>query len=275
MANGYEQFFQKARAQSSQPRDSRAPHFALEKESHDILVRELRDRLKKKKLRPKRKKVPKGLLIFCIVGSFSAGFAYMNKEKVETWIGKIEVAAMGQAQAEETPKAEDKGKAEAAKDEKATTKEGEKASEKIAEKDSKHEGNDWNDEEVNHFQKLVNRKKELDAREEELNRMEAEMQVQREEIEKKMKTLDETRRNISSVLQERTVEDEKKVDTLTQMYSSMKPVQAAKVLETLDEDLAVQILGRMKKKDAAEVLNLMKAEKAQVFSEKYAGYRKN
>lgn len=273
MANGYEQFFQKAR-KSSQAGNSRAPHFALEKESHDMMVRELRDRLKKKKLKPRRKKVPKGLLVFCILGSFSAGFAYMNKEKVETWIGKIEIAAMGQAQAEETPKAEDKGKAEAPKDEKATTKEG-KATEKVAEKESKHEGSDWSDEEVNHFQKLVNRKKELDAREEELNRMEAEMQVQREEIEKKMKTLDETRRNISSVLQERTVEDEKKVDTLTQMYSSMKPVQAAKVLETLDEDLAVQILGRMKKKDAAEVLNLMKAEKAQVFSEKYAGYRKN
>jgi len=55
----------------------------------------------------------------------------------------------------------------------------------------------------------------------------------------------------------------------------MKPAQAAKVFETMDEDLAVEILGKMKKKNAAEVMNLIKPEKAQVFSEKYAGYKRN
>ena len=69
--------------------------------------------------------------------------------------------------------------------------------------------------------------------------------------------------------------DDKKVETLVQVYSNMKPQQAAKVFETMDEDLAVEIMGRMKKKNAAEIMNLIKPEKAQIFSEKYAGYKRS
>ena len=54
----------------------------------------------------------------------------------------------------------------------------------------------------------------------------------------------------------------------------MKPPQAAKVFETLDEDLAVDILTKMKKKNAADILNLLKPERAQSLSEKYAGFRR-
>jgi flagellar motility protein MotE (MotC chaperone) len=60
---------------------------------------------------------------------------------------------------------------------------------------------------------------------------------------------------------------------LVQVYSNMKPNQAAKVFETMDEDLVIEILGRMKKKNAADILNLVKVDKAQKFSERYAGYR--
>jgi flagellar motility protein MotE (MotC chaperone) len=55
----------------------------------------------------------------------------------------------------------------------------------------------------------------------------------------------------------------------------MKPQQAAKAFEEMDEDLAIEILGRMKKKNAAEVMNLVKPEKVKIFSEKYAGYKSN
>lgn len=59
-----------------------------------------------------------------------------------------------------------------------------------------------------------------------------------------------------------------------QLYSSMKPQQAAQVFETIDEDLAIEIISKMKKKNAAEILNLVKPEKAKLFSEKYAGYKR-
>ncbi len=53
----------------------------------------------------------------------------------------------------------------------------------------------------------------------------------------------------------------------------MKPNQAAKIFETMDEDLVIEILTKMKKKTAADILNLIKVEKAQLFAEKFAGYR--
>jgi flagellar motility protein MotE (MotC chaperone) len=89
-----------------------------------------------------------------------------------------------------------------------------------------------------------------------------------------LKDLEDVRRGISSVLEEKVKGDDKKIDTLVQMYSDMKPPQAAKVFETMDEDLAVDILGRMKKKNAADIMNLLKSEKAQVLSEKFAGYKR-
>ena len=82
-----------------------------------------------------------------------------------------------------------------------------------------------------------------------------------------------TRTKISSVLEEKIKADDVKVETLVQMYSNMKPPQVAKVFETLDEDLVIEILSRMKKKVAGDILNLVKPEKAQIFAERFAGYR--
>ena len=53
----------------------------------------------------------------------------------------------------------------------------------------------------------------------------------------------------------------------------MKPQSAAKVFEEIDEDLAVEVLGKMKKKQMAEILNLLKPDKAQRLSERFAGYK--
>jgi len=94
-------------------------------------------------------------------------------------------------------------------------------------------------------------------------------------LQKQIAELEKMRTSISTMLEERVKADDQKIDTLVQFYSNMKPPQAAKIFETIDEDLAVQILGRMKKKNAADVLNLMQAEKAQMFTEKFAGYKRS
>jgi len=121
--------------------------------------------------------------------------------------------------------------------------------------------------------KLAERKKQLDQREEELNKLAALIEKQKAEVAANLARLEEVRGKISAALEEKIRSDETKVETLVQMYSNMKPQQAAKVFETLDEDLVIEILGRMKKKNAADILNLVKPEKAQILAERYAGYR--
>lgn len=209
-------------------------------------------------------------VIISALGFILAGSGLLYMDEIERFIKKTEISLLGLAHAEnkttETIKTEP-SKAENAISDKAD-KDGK--SEKI-EEDSKKV---FTNEEINHFSKLNERKRELDSREEELNRMESELQNQKIELEKKMVELENTRRNIASVLNDRVKADNEKIDILVQVYSTMKPQQAAKVFETMDEDLAVEILGRMKKKSSAEIMNLLKAEKTQIFSEKFAGYKK-
>ena len=129
-------------------------------------------------------------------------------------------------------------------------------------------------EELSYFGHLVDRKKELDQREAELNKLDEELQKQRVELEDKIHKLEKMRSEISGVLKDRVEVDQEKVGKLVQFYSTMKAQQAAKVIESLNEDLAVEVLDKMKKKNAAEIMNSLDPKKAKKLSEMLAGYRK-
>lgn len=131
----------------------------------------------------------------------------------------------------------------------------------------------WTNEEMSFFRRLNERKVELDRREAELAKLEEELQKQRMGIEGKIKQLETMRAEISATLKGRVEQDQEKVAKLIDVYSNMKPVSASRVIETLNEDLAVTILDRMKKKNAAEILNMMSAQKAKKLSEMLTGYR--
>lgn len=242
MKSGYDQFFKSARnAADGKPAPLKIAKAAPSKVSPN----------QKKKKAPA--KFPLISFVFSIIGFCGAYAGIENFEKISNFLGKVEISMFTAANAADVPKPE-------APASPATF--------------SKPVVAEPTGEELNHLVKLAERKKELDAREEELNRMETEMSKQKDELQKQVADLEKMRNSISSMLEERVKGDDQKIETLVQFYSNMKPPQAAKIFETLDEDLAVQILGRMKKKSAAEILNLMKAEKAQMFTEKFAGYKR-
>jgi flagellar motility protein MotE (MotC chaperone) len=128
---------------------------------------------------------------------------------------------------------------------------------------------------LSHFEKLKQRKEELDMREKELSELEEELQKQKVELDKRIVQLEEMRNQIAQVLKDRVEVDQEKVTKLVDLYSNMKPKQAADVIGSINEDLAVEVLAKMKKKSAAEIMNLLPQEKARVLSEKYTGYRRN
>lgn len=293
MKPGYDDFFRKARVNAGVSKESTKARFALDEQPAGRTAKTadkrndsrgqsamsrpkisgttdrerlgmLRDRVRSTRKR-QRRKFPFKLVIGSFLGILAAGAGLQYHEDIDKLLSRIEVGAITTAQASEA-----KAKPAPAPSG-VTAGTGERAPAAIDQKAARKE---WTEDEINHLQKLVQRKEQLDAREAELSRLETELTAQKEELEKKLKSMDETRAGISNMLQERSTQDVEKVDTLVQVYSNMKPSNAAKVLETMDEDLAVEIIGRMKRKNAAEVLNLMKPEKAQVFSEKFAGYRK-
>lgn len=244
MKTGYDQFFKKAKQTSTTQKRVEA-------------LQTLRKQTAKK---PKKPFPIIQFFLFCILGG--AGFVAVDHvDTIENQFKKIEIT-MGVADAAEEAAAAHAADAKPAATAKA---EGEKGKEAVVEKK--------NVDDADYLFKLAERKKVLDQREEDLNKMAAELEKQKVEIEEKIKKLEDTRSKISTVLQEKIKADDAKVDTLVQMYTNMKPQQVAKVFETLDEDLVIDILSRMKKKTAADILNLIKPEKAQIFAERFTGYR--
>ena len=282
MKNGYDQFFQKARkaastgeplARSARHKIQTNPRFEVTEEA---LERQLKMRMGMPTQAAKRKKnkksIPWKLVATSFLGILGTAYGIENHEQVEKILKRVEISYLGSASAsEDKPKSTPAAKADGEKISAGTIPGGTDVAKAETPAEVKPSSAD---EQIDHLTRLTERKKELDDREEELNHMDQELQAQKAELDKRMKELEDVRRGISSVLKDKVEVDSKKVDTLVLMYSDMKAPQAAKVFETMDEDLAVEILGRMKKKNAADIMNLLKPEKAQVLSEKFAGYKR-
>ncbi|MCM2280737.1 MAG: hypothetical protein NDI61_02690 [Bdellovibrionaceae bacterium] len=303
---GYDQFFKQARKASAQgqgarPQSARAqstrvaqsgrkPRFTMssapetspELKMKKILAAKMNE---KKKLRASRRRpVPKGPLAAVVLGAVFATAGLLNPEAMDWVVEHVEIGVYGQAQAADTEKKGDQAEKQEGLGEKAADAKSADAA-KAAAADggtngaTKAEGvpdtRGWTQEELSFFNKLGERKRELDLREAELNKLEEELQKQRIELDEKIKQLEGTREQIAKTLKTRVDNDQAKVSKLVEVYSGMKPAQAAKVIETINEDLAVQVLDRMKKKSAANILNVMNADKAQRLSEMLAGYKRN
>lgn len=275
MKTGYDQFFKSARQSSAGIKNSpplKVPKAKLESQKKSNEQKMKYQGLDSKALsqilikKSKKKKFPLGLTVASLFGFMIALFGYNFHEEIEGYIKKIEIGVMGAAFAEPVaPKAEAKKSDKAAEKKEADKAEAAKNPEIAAANESNS---------LDYLQKLNERKNSLDAREQELARQEEELQKQRVEIDRRLEELKEIRGQVSAVLDDRVKVDDQKVEILVQTYSNMKAPQAAKILESMDEDLAVEILGRMKKKNAADVMNLIKPEKAQAISEKFAGYKR-
>ncbi len=129
-------------------------------------------------------------------------------------------------------------------------------------------------EDLNYFSKLNETKIALDQREKELNELEEELHRQRKELAREVQKLEGIRNQIATVLKERVELDQEKVNKLVEVYTNMKPKQAAEVIGSINEDLAIDVLLKMKKKTAADILNLLEPKKAKSLSEQFAGYKR-
>lgn len=120
---------------------------------------------------------------------------------------------------------------------------------------------------------IERKNRELKRKEDLLRLKEQQLQVLEQKIQEDLRKIDaalaESQRQIG--IQKDLIQEN--VASLVKAYSSMKPEAAAKLLEALDEDLALQIVSGMKSKVAGKVLSLLNVEVAKNISEKLAGKR--
>ena len=102
----------------------------------------------------------------------------------------------------------------------------------------------------------------LRRRQEELQRKEQALQALERELDAKLNRLQQLENRLQAMLDEADVLRDGKIKHLVDVYSNMKPREAARALEALEEPVAVKILSGMRGRNAGEVLSFVDAEKA-------------
>lgn len=107
----------------------------------------------------------------------------------------------------------------------------------------------------------------VQQRQDDLARKEQELRTLEKNLDAKLEDLKVLEGKIQSMLQEADTLKDSKYRHLVDVYSNMKAKQAAQVLETLDEKIAVKILAGMKGREAGEILGFVVPAKAARLSE--------
>ncbi|NCC24829.1 MAG: DUF3552 domain-containing protein [Deltaproteobacteria bacterium] len=110
------------------------------------------------------------------------------------------------------------------------------------------------------LQELRQREMALDRREQDLKALES-------RVDRRMAELRQMEASIKKMLEEADSVKNERIRHLVGVYSNMKPKEAAKVIETLDQDIAVKILSGMQGRIAGEILSFVETRKAAALTE--------
>jgi flagellar motility protein MotE (MotC chaperone) len=108
---------------------------------------------------------------------------------------------------------------------------------------------------------------EIRKKEEQLKDKEERLVKLEKEIEQKVKDLLALQKEVQSVRSEKQETQNTRVRGLAKIYGTMKPKEAAKLMENLDDKLVMGIISTMTPDEAAAILSLMEVKKAAKISE--------
>lgn len=124
---------------------------------------------------------------------------------------------------------------------------------------------------VNAISALQQKEEELRKKEEQLKEKEERLTRIEKEVEQKVKDLLAIQKDIQAARAEKQENQVTKVRSLAKIYGTMKPKEAAKLLDNLDDKLVMNIISTMTPDEAAAILSLMEVKKAAKISEALSG----
>jgi len=116
--------------------------------------------------------------------------------------------------------------------------------------------------EINLLQRLAERREELDARERELETRAALLQAAERRIETRVGELRDLEAVIEGLLEKHSDQEMEQINQLVQIYSNMKPKDAARIFNDLDMPILLTVIENMKERTAASVLAEMTPDRA-------------
>lgn len=110
---------------------------------------------------------------------------------------------------------------------------------------------------------LAKRRAELDARERDLDMRDNLIAAAEKRVEAKIDSLKQLQTQIQTLLTQRDTEEQKQIAALVKAYSSMAPKDAARIFDSLNEEVLLAVAQAMKPADLAAVLAKMQPDAAQ------------
>jgi flagellar motility protein MotE (MotC chaperone) len=128
--------------------------------------------------------------------------------------------------------------------------------------------------EVEMLQSLVTRREELDNRERELELRTNLLTVAEKRVEERITELKKVESKIQSLLKQYDEQQEEKLQSLVKLYQAMKPAEAARVLETLDMSILIEVADRMSERRMAPIMAAMDPARAKEITTELATRKK-
>jgi len=121
------------------------------------------------------------------------------------------------------------------------------------------------------LKQLDGRRAELEKRSEHLDDREEELKEQEREFTVKLAQLRELTKTLKNERVQSTKKEDAQIEQLAKVYGSMNPPEASALIEQLDVHIALSILERMPDKRMAQILSLMKPERALLLTKMLTG----
>jgi flagellar motility protein MotE (MotC chaperone) len=202
-------------------------------------------------------------------GLSGAGSAFAQEEvnePVPPMPAKDEAAT---APAEEKPAEETEEKAEAPAAEEKPAEATAAATEDAAEEEKGTEWRDASESEYEHsevraelFRDLSKRRQQIVEQEKALAAREALLLAAERELDAKLRELTGLRTEIEGLLKQQSDEEKARIASLVQVYENMKAKDAARVFNTLDMDVLLEVMSAMSERKIAPIMAEMNPERA-------------
>ena len=112
------------------------------------------------------------------------------------------------------------------------------------------------------FSDLSKRRKDVEAKEKELAMREALLKAAQAELEQKTNELNNIKSDIESLLKQQTTQEDERIASLVKIYEGMKAKDAARIFNSLEMDVLLQVVTKMSERKSAPIIAAMDADKA-------------
>lgn len=116
------------------------------------------------------------------------------------------------------------------------------------------------------YQDLAERRRDLEKREKELAVKEALLNAAEKELNQKVRELSAIRDEMKILMERQSKEADERIGTLVRVYEAMKAKDAARIFNTLDIDVLVQVMSRMSERKLSPILAEMEPERARTIT---------